>query len=267
MKQILLVVLYKQTLSSSETVLSFCSGCVKYHNNVKLVIWDNSPDNDNDFGVLKDLGIEYEYIHTPENISLAVIYNNVVSKAFPDQLIHIFDQDTKITQSYFDLVYAAAEKESDVSLFIPYLLYNNRIMSPGRYKFYKGVYSSQLELGKILAKNILFIASGMTIKASVADKVKFDENLRLYGIDSKFSLDYSRCFKYLYVVNYSLTHSLSQFESEAYEIKIKRLKSTIAASRYIALKHSGIMAYMMCTAVAYVKLIVFKVGYLLSSKK
>ena len=46
----LLVVLYKQSIISSTTIKSFCENCTKYHENVKLIIWDNSPneiENDN----------------------------------------------------------------------------------------------------------------------------------------------------------------------------------------------------------------------------
>lgn len=262
MKSILLVILYKQTVSTSVTILSFCEKCIEFHKKTILYIWDNSPINENNFQKLIELGLEYKYVHTPENISLATIYNRVLSCADNNKLIHIFDQDTIITPSYFNLMYNAEQQEQDVALFIPYVLHGNKIMSPGKYEFYKGVYINELSLGKIRSKRIIGIASGMTIRSSVYNKLKFDENLKLYGIDTKFFLDYSKLYDYIYVIDYSLVHSLSQFEKESYTIKKKRFDSYVKSSRYIALKQSGYIAYLICCLLTFIKSVLFRLQHL-----
>lgn len=258
MNNILLVVLYRQTVDTSETIKSFCKSCSKYHEKISLVIWDNSPNNENNFDNLNNLRIEYKYNHTPENIALSSIYNTVISNANTNQIIHIFDQDTIIDNTYFDLIYEAVNTKPSISLFVPYVLYYGKLMSPGVYKYYKGGYSNKLKLGQVSSLNTICIASGMTVRASVYKNIQFDENLSFYGIDTKFALDYSKYYEYLFVINYSLSHNLSQFEIEPYEVKHKRFRSFVKSSRYIALNHSGIMAYLICCAVTFLKSIMFK---------
>ena len=60
MNNILLVVLYRQTVDTSETIKSFCKSCSKYHEKISLVIWDNSPYNENNLDNLNNLRIEYK---------------------------------------------------------------------------------------------------------------------------------------------------------------------------------------------------------------
>lgn len=264
MKNILIVVLYKRTVSNSLTITTFCDKCSKFHNKVSLHIWDNSPYNENDFSYLRKLGIEYKYTHSPENLSLAKIYNKVISTTYSDQIVHIFDQDSNLTELYFDLMYKAINDEPNVYLFVPYVLYGDKLLSPGKYKYYKGSYNKKLLLGKIFSKNTICITSGMTMRAILREKVKFDENLNLYGIDSMFLLDYSAEYKYLYVINYSLSHNLSQFEIEPIDVKIKRFESFITSSRYIALKHSGVIAFVVCYITTSIKFLLFKIKFILN---
>lgn len=89
--------------------------------------------------------------------------------------------------------------------------------------------------------------SGMCIRLDVINdyKILFDENLSFYGIDTKFSIDYSKKFPFLYVLDYRLKHNLSKFEKEEYTIKERRFKSHCKASLYIAKKIS-IFAFISC---------------------
>ena len=52
----------------------------EYLNNIntKVVIWDNSPNTQNlkELEILKNFS-DFEYKHTPENVSLAKIYNSI----------------------------------------------------------------------------------------------------------------------------------------------------------------------------------------------
>lgn len=244
----LLVVLYKQSIISSTTIKSFCENCTKYHENVKLIIWDNSPNEiENDFEILRKNNISYEYKHTPENTSLAVIYNYAIRNANTGDILLLFDQDSVIDNHYIDTVTEAVKNNANIALFIPYIRYKDKYMSPGKFFIYKGKYISKLNLGVIESKNVLAITSGMAVRPSLLKKYNlfFDENLKLYGIDSKFCLDYSKVFKYMYVMDYNLKHSLSQFEKEKKEIKTMRLKSQMKAIRYITKKES-FFAYIIC---------------------
>ena len=203
----------------------------------------------------------FKYKHTPENVALSYIYNQVKQESSDKDLLFLFDQDSIIDNEYFDKVTSAAENNNDIALFMPYVKHNEMFVSPGRFFLYKGKYLKELKLGRLCSKNIIGITSGMAI---VPDKIKFkfDENLKLYGIDSKFCLDYSDNFKYIYIVEYNLKHSLSKFEKEDKAVKLFRLKSEMNAMRYVT-KNRSFIGYLLCCMATYMHLIIFKIKNLL----
>lgn len=254
MKNVLLIVIYKQRIEDSSTVVSFCENCISFHNKMEIVIWDNSPDNINtEILYLKQQNFSYQFYHTPQNLPLSVIYNKVADNYPNCDILHLFDQDSVITEAYFDLMYKAIAQNADIGLFVPYIKYENMIVSPGDFKLYKGRHWKNLIYGKISSKNKLCITSGMGIRISMltTKSVRFDEHLSLYGIDTKFCLDYSFFARYIYVLNYKLEHSLSMFENESIEIRIYRYKSHMNSLRYITKKIS-IIAYFLALVVTHI---------------
>lgn len=263
MDSILLVVLYKTKILESSTISSFCKNCINVHNKVKLVIWDNSPNNVNcETSCLDDSKIVYDYYHTPENLSLSIIYNNVMRMYNECLHLFIFDQDSVITLQYFELMYQAACKNKDIGLFVPYIILNNQIVSPGDFCVYKGKYWKNLSLDRILSKNRLCITSGMMLNVPLikSSKICFDEKLSFYGIDTKFSLDYARKIDYFFVINYSLNHNLSLYEEEDFSTKIWRYKSHMNSLRYIT-RNRSLYSYaitLIVTTIHYLKLLLLK---------
>lgn len=246
--RILLVVLYKQKIQESSTIRSFCENCHDFHEKTLLVIWDNSPiDLNTDFAYLRMSNIAFTYKHTPENKSLSCIYNIILNTYAQAEAIYLLDQDSILTTEYFQKVETAFYDYPEIGLVIPYVMHNNMIVSPGIFQFYKGKYLKYLKKGKLASKNIIAITSGMAINPELITKnnLCFDEHLSLYGIDTKFCLDYSKIFDYLCVVDYQLRHSLSQFEKEMKEIKLMRYYSQMRAMRYIT-KQISITSYVLC---------------------
>lgn len=259
---VMLVVLYKQRVTDSNTIVSYVRNCESIHKNTLLYIWDNSPATyENNLDFLKNTNIKFKYKHTPENVALSYIYNQVKQESSDKDLLFLFDQDSIIDNEYFDKVTSAAENNNDIALFMPYVKHNEMVVSPGRFFLYKGKYLKELKLGRLCSKNIIGITSGMAI---VPDKIKFkfDENLKLYGIDSKFCLDYSDNFKYIYIVEYNLKHSLSKFEKEDKAVKLFRLKSEMNAMRYVT-KNRSFIGFLLCCMATYMHLIIFKIKNLL----
>lgn len=254
--KILLVVLYKQKIQESLTIKSFCEDCREFHKKTLLVIWDNSPVNLNiDFAYLHNLGVVFTYEHTPENKSLSCIYNIILNTYSQAEVIYLFDQDSILTTEYFQKMECAFYVNPEIGLALPYVMHNDEIVSPGIFQFYKGKYLKYLKKGKVASKNLIAITSGMAIHPDliVKNNISFDENLSLYGIDTKFCLDYSKKINDLFVIDYQLHHSLSQFEKEVKEIKLMRYSSQMRAMRYIT-KQISIISYVFCylaTAIHY----------------
>ncbi|MDD2494309.1 MAG: hypothetical protein PHE29_03870 [Tissierellia bacterium] len=241
MTDVFLVVLYKESLKTSKTISSFLNSKVNF-SNIKLIIWDNSPYKILDFDLLNKNQIQFEYEWTPENIPLSTIYNTVIETNKDSRLLFLFDQDSEFTELYFKYMYDSVRNEPNVKLFIPSVFHNNKLVSPGRFGFYKGMYLKHNCKGKNKTGNIIAIASGMCIRFTTfsEDQVLFDENLSFYGIDTKFCLDYAKKNKHLYVINYSLKHDLSIFqEKEDINIKLKRMKDYQRSTRYIIKNHKN----------------------------
>ena len=261
MKAVILIVLYKQNLSTSKTILSILN-CNMMFKDSTIIVWDNSPKAilTEEFSVFDHLQLNYKYFHSPQNISLAKIYNKVVDNHRDTDLFFVFDQDTIVTEDYFVKILNAVASNPDIYLFVPYICVNNQIVSPGDFGFFDGKYWKEVKLGVQEAKNRVAVASGMAIdfKCFNNQGITFDENLSLYGIDSKFCIDYSSKNKYFFVIDYNIIHNLSIFEQESKETKLMRLKSHSLALRNI-LKQRNKVAYFFAFFIYLLKVIQIKI--------
>lgn len=233
---LILVVLYKQKVSESKTLVTLLEVKSTVSDRY-LYVWDNSPTplESSEIIFLEKQFIRVKYLHSKDNKSLSEVYNSVI-KGIKFDKIFIFDQDTSISNDYFELMDCAAISNKDIGVFLPFVKNNNRIVSPLTYKVINFDRFKKIKTGRTLAKNKTAFASGLCIKEWVfkKDDIWFDENLNFYGIDYKFILDYGDFNKFMYVIDYNLKHSLSFTEEEAKEVKIKRFDSNIAASFYLA---------------------------------
>ncbi|OXA97458.1 hypothetical protein B0A75_15970 [Flavobacterium oncorhynchi] len=238
-KNIILVVLYNENITSSITISSLIKNdCLE--NDFYLVIWDNSFEviAEDELNILKRKNIQYDYIHKKENTSLSRIYNQIincycqiVSKIF------IFDQDTIVDKEYFNLIEKAAFQNDDIGLFLPYVEKNGKVISPSKFKIAVNYsfFDREFKFGRTKAKKGIAFGSGMCLKTEIFKNrnLKFDENLSFYGVDYKFVLDYGELHNYFYIIDYELKHDLSFMNEEDVSIKIKRYKSNSYAWLYI----------------------------------
>ncbi len=233
---LILVVLYKQTVSESNTLLSLLN-CKERLSEKLLFVWDNSPYplDSSDIFILEDQFKKFKYFNSKDNKSLSEVYNTVIKQIKFDK-IFIFDQDTTLTDQYFKLVDSAAMTNIDIGVFLPFVKNNDRVVSPLPYSAINFDRSKETKKGRISAKDKTAFASGLCIRESVfkKDNIWFDKNLSFYGIDYKFILDYGDFNKFMFLIDYKLEHSLSFTEEEEKEVKIKRFDSNIAASFYLA---------------------------------
>ncbi|MDR1681489.1 MAG: glycosyltransferase [Prevotellaceae bacterium] len=220
---IIVVVLYKTGATESLTLISLADNLPA---NSKLVVWDNSPSplHAPDLEWIHARFPNSEYIHTPENTPLAKVYNHVYGTDTQHDWFLILDQDTTLTAGFFAALRDAIARHPDVNLFVPLVCHGHQVISPADFRFFRGVYWTQRQTGRVTAPNRLAIASGMTIRMEYLKKKanRFDERLKLYGVDDKFMLDYGKENHYFVVLDYVLTHQLSMFEQEDVERKTMR---------------------------------------------
>lgn len=226
MHNIIVVVLYKEKICNSLTLKSL-KKLILVDNNCSLIVWDNSPHVINSSKDLDFFEAENVYFkHTPENISLAKIYNNVI-KTYDFDYITIFDQDTEISDlDYKNKLNSAISKNRDIKLFLPVISIPEKIYSPARFIFPgKAVAVKNVNPGVNKTRRLTAITSGMTIKKDffIRNNFLFNENLSLYGIDTDFCVRFNKIENKHYVLDVELNHDLSQFNSShSLEEQIKK---------------------------------------------
>jgi hypothetical protein len=226
--RLIVTVLYRTELPAAQTVRSLLDNKRQLSDKDKIVLWDNSPTPQAEQAleqIKAELPCTVEYHHTPENISLAKIYNTVY-RSNPDfETLYIFDQDSSFSESYFEQVSIAEKKHPEINLFLPLIRAGQTIISPGNFFYFKGQYWKQARLGVVPARRNTAIASGMAIRMSyLLQSGGFEEQLQLYGIDTNFMLRYAKKNKYFYVFDVDFQHDISEFKKEDRQTKLRRFE-------------------------------------------
>ncbi|WP_316819935.1 glycosyltransferase [Pedobacter gandavensis] len=230
-KILVLVVLYKKTISESPTIKTLLEQR-RHLFELELVIWDNSPNkcSEAEIMALEKIFGQFQYHWTEENTWLSKLYNQVLSMNTYDYAM-LLDQDTEIPVYYFDKLNEALLKFPRLALFLPLVLHKEKVVSPGAWVYFKGKHWKKIRTGVIPSKNVLAITSGMVISAKVFSihQLKFDERLSLYGIDTAFMLNFSRFEKQLYVLPIKFDHDTVLWSNPSADMMLGRfrnLKST-----------------------------------------
>jgi GT2 family glycosyltransferase len=232
--KLIVLVLYKCTLSASQSFMSLlrCSPFLGAQD--KIIVWDNSPEalGAAERPKLNSLGAcQAIYTHTPENVALSKIYNKAV-QINPNYDFAVFlDQDSNFDSDFFSNFHNAQQQHPDIQLFVPLIKNKDVIASPGNFYKFKGKYWKTAKYGVVESKNTVAITSGMILRLSALASVGyFEERLALYGIDTNFMIRYSRLYPSLFVLDVYFDHDLSDFNEETVEVKIKRYQSHRSSS-------------------------------------
>jgi hypothetical protein len=139
------------------------------------------------------------------NERLSVVYNTVVKSIDSDYIV-ILDDDSKLTQGYMVSVCNAIEAR--VTLAIPQILHGESLISPG---LVRGVRGKQLTRNSIKAgpdyrAGLVAMMSGSVIKVTSFKRLEFDERLQLYGVDTKYFLDYHKHYSSIYILDCIIEH-------------------------------------------------------------
>ncbi|EKO3767286.1 hypothetical protein P0F26_002972 [Vibrio metschnikovii] len=211
----ILIVLYGCELDESSTLHSLVRLSSQL-NGVKLIIWNNGPNNLNENVVLSFKSeLDFELIQTIENISLAKIYNKFLSLNDCDNYV-ILDHDTSVNFDYLKAV----------------VQFNGTIAAPKIYS--KGVLHSPrvVQLPLSSKREVTAIGSGLVISKSAVKHISkcfgnvFDERFVLYGVDTTLFYRLASCYdleEELFLLP-GLAHSLSSDETESISVNQFRLK-------------------------------------------
>ena len=250
---LVLVVLYKCSLADSETINSLLTQEADF-SQVKLVVWDNSPEPvpASDQDSLR-INMPFEYISCPENLPLSKVYNRVVDR-FDFEYIMLLDQDSHLPVDYIRTIDNQVKTYPDIKLFLPIVKNQDLIVSPGEFWVFKGKHWKQEKTGVMPAKNMLAITSGMTVagKYFAQHSFRFDERLNLYGIDTRFMLEYAKKERDLAVIPCKLKHSTVLWSNPSAEVMLSRFKNlrkswpVVFTDRPLALLLSRLYGRLLC---------------------
>lgn len=217
-----------KTLSSLETL-----DLSPYDIEMKVHIWDNSADC---FGIdsLAFMKLPSSYRHSGKNSSLAEAYNSVIKIDSSANYYLILDDDSVITQEYLEALVTFVN--TGKKLAVPKIFNSGKLISPGKINGVRGAELSvdSLQEGDNQITSFTAMMSGTIINRDVFDfGIQFDERLTLYGIDTKFFLDFQKKFTGFYLMDVSLDHD-SALRNDDLLIgnKLSRL-SNLFKSRYI----------------------------------
>lgn len=215
MKKLFIVVLYKTKLSDSNTIKSLKANNIHLFADNIISIWDNSPEKINK---KEDCKIFFgsnnvEFNHTPENLSLAVIYNKIINSHFDFDIVQIFDQDSEIRkENYNSYLEKVVSENLDLNVFLPKIFSNGNLYSPGKFWIFKGWHYKKINDGFNKDSFYTAITSGVVIRINSLKKfnVYFNEELSLYGIDTCFFTDFRKKDNSFYLMDFELEHDLSE---------------------------------------------------------
>ncbi|MEX9871330.1 glycosyltransferase [Providencia huaxiensis] len=223
-------VLYSKSPKESQTILSLSENN-PIKNESTYFFWDNSAHGFKN--ELKSIfpNDNVSYFHNGKNTPLSKIYNTVIREINAGIYI-ILDDDSSFDEEYF--LSLINFKHSDYQVCCPKIYHNNILISPGYIKGVRGYTLHEKELSH--ASENLCIASmmsGTAIKKDIFEKIKFDERLNFYGIDTKFYIDCNAINIKILILDYQLIHDSALRKTDDINQHIDRLKKLFFSKRIV----------------------------------
>lgn len=165
------IVLYNEKISTSDTFLSLIESIKSYNTNnkVNIIVFDNSPNNDNNSHEIIRYTDNITVYYFTENVNkgLPYAYNLFASKAkeMNKNWLVLLDQDTTLPTNFYSS-YLDIDSDSSVVLYCSLVFSNNELMSPAYYKNFRS-YKMPLPNGdKLDLKDVSCINSGLMINVN-----------------------------------------------------------------------------------------------------
>lgn len=199
------VVLYNTFVNDSITIKNLKS---IHSHSINIVVVDNST---------KDMKNEEEtkannwvYLSMNGNKGLSKAYNCALEYLKNKEGIVIwFDDDTNVTQEYFDELELNAEKYEDADIFVPVIQgQDGKYWSPNEARFLK---NKQMKASdqNIPNNRINAINSCTAVRLSVYDDYRYDERLFLDQVDHNFFYDQRKLNRKVEILKVVIHHNFS----------------------------------------------------------
>ena len=213
-----LIVIYNKKCNDS---LSYKS-IVRYHNQVNIIIFDNSEqDFENKRFCLENDIVYYSF---NKNVGLSKAYNFVISniKRSKNNYLVILDDDTVLNKNYIDKI--IENKNNNKKVYVPIVKSNNKIISPANIKYNCRVTAIK-NIEDINVKKMTAINSGMIIRTDVFNDILYNEKIFLDYVDHDFCRKLRKYNIEIEILESEITQSFSRDDvNQEMKKVIKRYK-------------------------------------------
>ena len=175
------IVVYNKKCSDSVTIQ--CLQKWMTPGTIKIVVFDNSTSDYHNAQFCAEH--EYKYLTYHENKGLSFAYNRIIEhlQADSDDYVLILDDDTELTEEFMREIVCCEKK--DINLPIVRSIQDGHIFSPSiKINQVRSIVIHSVD--ELEGKQITAINSGMVIKASVFERVRYNERLFLDCVDHDF---------------------------------------------------------------------------------
>lgn len=189
-----------------------------------ILIYDNSPRSRFSEKYLQTIAF---YKHDPANNGVAGAYNYAleVGKNEQKEWLMLFDQDTNISDTYFDEMEKCLEIYPQQTLFCPIVRSGNSIVSPTYYVAEKPIKPRRLKPGLLKTKFYTIINSGITIQLRELDSLGgYDSDLPLDLSDHNFFRKYKKKHEKFVLIDAVNLHDLSSESDITFDAVYSRFK-------------------------------------------
>lgn len=230
----ILVVVYNESPQTSATVRAVAG--LSGVSSAKIIIWDNSSTSQQatfqDY--FREKRLDADYLNTPSNMPLSMIYNQVADEATDSDFLLILDQDTALPPDYLETFNTAHRQFRNGKLFVPTIKAAQKLVSPSPYFAGWGRAWQRTRAGPHPTRNMTIINSGLfaSLKLFRADGVRYDERLKLYGTDTGFFRNYARREKEFYILPTVIEHDLS-FDTADVCDKVSKINQMFSSNKII----------------------------------
>lgn len=218
------VVLYNTSLTDSIT----CQNILKIKNHkIHTIVVDNSVKENNNDQLSANLNFTYLSMHG--NAGLSKAYNKVLDYLQgKDGIVIWFDDDTNVTQEYFDKLEKAINQNPQVDIFAPVIMgQDNKFWSPNRARFFKNKQLKNIN-EKIDDSEFNAINSCTASRLRVFKNYRYNEKLFLDQVDHNFCRDQRLLHRKFYKINCVIHHNFStKNKMRSYSSLVSRYKVMI----------------------------------------
>lgn len=200
-----IVVLYNTFVNDSITINNLKK---IYSHSIDIIVVDNSTKDYNNEKETK--ANNWTYLSMNGNAGLSKAYNRALDYLKnEDGIVIWFDDDTNVTQEYFDELEQSVKEFKDYDIFVPVIQgQDGKYWSPNEARFFKNkqikMCSQNIPNDKINAIN-----SCMAVRLAVYNAYRYDERLFLDQVDHNFFYDQRKLKRKVKILNVVIHHNFS----------------------------------------------------------